>query len=73
MEIRSVDMVKLPRKSPSQLTAERQAERIMRYWRDLGHPHVMAWPELSTITDRDGPLWAVVSNLVNGLPPERAA
>jgi hypothetical protein len=62
--------------------AERQARELDAYWRAQGYPQVQHWIERVVFTApygnpkklRNGEsthgIWAVRSNLVNGLPPK---
>jgi hypothetical protein len=47
------------------------ARKIERFWRAKGHKNVRAWIEPIS-GDFDKPIFAVRSNLINGLPPEVA-
>lgn len=47
------------------------ARKIERIWRAKGHPEVKAWAE-PIKGDFKAPLFAVRSNLFNGLPPKAA-
>jgi hypothetical protein len=52
------------------------AEKIKRYWHELGALHVTTWVVAGRKEETDNPgdkpvsTWCVRSNLVNGLPPE---
>lgn len=52
----------------TQKAARKQAESIEAFWRDGGYPQVRAWVEAQSI-GKDGKVFCVRSNLVNGLPP----
>jgi hypothetical protein len=48
------------------------ARRIEDYWRKSGHDEVVAWVEKVSPTFDGNEVYAVRSNLMNGLPPREA-
>jgi hypothetical protein len=58
----------VPNYAYSREEAQLLASRIKGHWRQLGHAEVEAWVELA-MTDKSGhQIFAVRSNLINGLP-----
>ena len=56
--------------------AQAQAAKLEAYWHAQGQTHVKAWAEATVLVDGADQSngwnehgWAVVSNLINGLPP----